>query len=358
MCNRFREIRLDPEETRNGLAFKAGKVCTARPVCGRMGAQKRAARRAQIPVRDQLAGSWKENLFRLRLARQAVLPGKLMRAPISVIIPCYRCTQTIERAVASIARQTLAPEEVLLVEDYSDDEGKTLDLLYRLLQKYQDGICLKIISLENNGGPAVARNAGWNAATQPYIAFLDADDEWYPEKLEIQYRYMRENPKIAVTGHQHILSLDGKPALCAVSTASYTNTNISPLSLLFKNCFPTSSVMLKKDNVPFRFTAKKRYCEDFFLWQQLAFAGFPIVRIEALLLHYYKALYGEGGLSAQLWKMEMGELSNLVALYRAGSINLLLFVAATGFSIAKHVKRLAVTWISRLMRRVSGRAMA
>ena len=62
----------------------------------------------------------------------------MQRAPVSVIIPCYRCTQTIARALASIARQTLAPEEVLLVEDCSNDGGKTLDLLYRLLQEYQD----------------------------------------------------------------------------------------------------------------------------------------------------------------------------------------------------------------------------
>lgn len=267
-----------------------------------------------------------------------------MQAPVSVIIPCYRCTETIERAVASIARQTLPPEEVLLVEDCSGDDGETLDLLYRLQQQYRDKVDLKIISLKENGGPAGARNAGWDAATQPYIAFLDADDEWHPEKLDLQYEYMRGNPKIAVTGHQYIWLLNSKPTLHALSISSYKN--ISPLSLLFKNCFPTSSVMLK-NKIPFRFTAGKRCAEDFYLWQQVAFAGFPIVRIEAPLVHYYKALYGEGGLSAQLWKMEKGELSNFVALYRAGSINWLLFIAATGFSIAKYVKRLAVTWINR-----------
>ena len=59
-----------------------------------------------------------------------------MQAPVSVIIPCYRCTETIERALASVAQQTLLPEEVLLVEDCSDDERKTLDVLYRLQQQY------------------------------------------------------------------------------------------------------------------------------------------------------------------------------------------------------------------------------
>jgi glycosyltransferase involved in cell wall biosynthesis len=275
-----------------------------------------------------------------------------MQAPVSVIIPCYRCTETIERAVASIARQTLPPEDVLLVEDGSDDAGKTRDFLKRLQQKYRDRIAVKIISLENNGGPAVARNAGWDAATQPYIAFLDADDEWHPEKLEIQYEYMRENPEIAVTGHRYIVLPNSKPGPHAFSISSYTS--ISPLSLLFKSCFPTSSAMLR-NNVPFRFAPGKRYSEDFYLWQQLAFAGFPIVRIEAPLAHYYKALYGEGGLSAQLWKMEQGELSNFAALYRAGSINGLALVAATGLSIAKYLKRLVVTRIIQAVRFASGR---
>lgn len=268
-----------------------------------------------------------------------------MRAPVSVIIPCYRCTKTIERAVASIARQTLLPEEVLLVDDCSGDNRKTLDSLYRLQWGYQDKIGLKIIALEKNGGPADARNTGWNAATQPYIAFLDADDEWHPEKLAVQYNYMRDNPKIAVTGHRYNCSglSNGKSLMHTFSMM--THKRISPLSLLFRNSFPTSSAMLRNE-IPFRFSEGKRCAEDFYLWQQVAFSGFPIVRIEAQLVHYYKALYGKGGLSAQLWKMERGELSNFLALYQAGSINWLLLIAAICFSILKYAKRQIITWIT------------
>jgi len=269
-----------------------------------------------------------------------------MRAPVSVIIPCYRCVGTIERAVSSVVRQTLPPEEVVLVEDCSGDEGKTLNLLYRLQQQYSDKIGLKIIPLKKNSGPAGARNAGWSAATQPYIAFLDADDEWCPEKLEIQYTYMRENPDVAVTGHQYVRLRNSQPSLHVSSTKLYKH--ISPISLLFKNCFPTSSVMLR-NNISFRFAAGQRYAEDFYLWQQLAFAGFQVVRIEAPLVNYYKGLYGEGGLSAQLWDMEKGELGNFVALHRAGCIGWLLLITATTFSMIKYAKRLLVTWINRIV---------
>ena len=271
----------------------------------------------------------------------------MQRAPVSVIIPCYRCTHTIERALTSIAQQTLAPEEVLLVEDCSEDGGKTLNMLHRLLQDYQDRLSLKIIAQERNGGPAAARNAGWSATTQPYIAFLDADDAWHPDKLRMQYEYMREHPLIALTGHQYIVLPDDKPVQHACSKAAYRR--IDPLHLLFRNYFPTSSVMLKS-NVPFRFPAGRRFGEDAYLWRKLALAGFPIVRIEAPLVHYYKALWGEHGLSAQLWNMARGELSNLLALHREGSMNSMLFLAAAAFSFAKYLKRLLLTNIARALR--------
>jgi glycosyltransferase involved in cell wall biosynthesis len=274
-----------------------------------------------------------------------------MQAPVSVIIPCYRCTETIGRAVASIAQQTVPPEEVLLVEDCSNDQAATLDLLCQLQKKYEGEIGLKIVVLETNGGPAVARNAGWHASTQPYIAFLDADDEWHPAKLAIQYGYMRDHPQIAVTGHQYILLPSGKPIVEA--NFELSTTRIDPISLLFRNYFPTSSVMLKS-KVPFRFPAGRRYGEDAYLWRKLALAGLSVVRIEAPLVHYYKALWGEEGLSAQLWKMARGELCNLLALHREGSINWLLFVAAAVFSLAKYVKRLVVTRINRAVRFMLG----
>lgn len=279
--------------------------------------------------------------------KKSITADKIGFASVSVVIPCYRCADTIERAVESVATQSLPPKEILLVDDCSRDDGKTLTVLHRVQKEFQGKVEIKVLSLKKNNGPAVARNAGWDAATQPYIAFLDADDEWCSEKLSIQYEYMRENPDIAVTGHLYINLPGNKPALPPSSRLSHKN--VSPLSLLFRNCFPASSVMLKS-GINFRFPVGKRYAEDFYLWQQVAFAKFPIVRIEVPLVNYYKAQYGESGLSAQLWQMERGELSNFVSLYRSGSINWLLFVAATSFSISKYAKRLLVTSINRLLR--------
>jgi teichuronic acid biosynthesis glycosyltransferase TuaG len=122
-------------------------------------------------------------------------------ASISVIIPCYRCSETIERAVDSIAQQTLLPSEVFLIEDASNDNGKTLQFLYLLQKKFQDKFKIEVIPLATNSGPGTARNAGWDKATSRYIAFLDADDAWHPQKLEMQFNWMEAHPEVSLTGH-------------------------------------------------------------------------------------------------------------------------------------------------------------
>ncbi|MBC7511115.1 MAG: glycosyltransferase family 2 protein, partial [Ferruginibacter sp.] len=118
-------------------------------------------------------------------------------APVSVVIPCYRCTSTIRRAILSIAGQTRRPAEIILVDDASPDE--TLRVLYEIEREYSGWI--KVISSKMNLGPAAARNIGWNLASQPFIAFLDSDDAWHPKKIEIQYYYMHKHPRISLSGH-------------------------------------------------------------------------------------------------------------------------------------------------------------
>jgi glycosyltransferase involved in cell wall biosynthesis len=257
--------------------------------------------------------------------------------PVSVIIPCFCCANTIGRAIDSVLRQTSIPAEVILVDDCSGDD--TARILRNLEEEHRGWV--KILTLNINGGPACARNAGWNAASYPYLAFLDADDSWHPEKVRIQYEFMQGNTGVAISGHLCISLADGGIPPKIPLTPEVTK--ISATSLIFKSSFSTPTVMLKRD-IPFRFTQNKRYCEDIFLWQQIAFARLPVMRIESTLAYVHKALYGEGGMSAQLWEMEKGELSNIVALYHAKSINSFLFVAATVFSIVKYFKRLVVTW--------------
>lgn len=218
-------------------------------------------------------------------------------APVSVVIPCYRCSDTIGAAVASIAAQTLPPAEVLLVEDGSGDG--TLEALRKVEAAYPQG-WIKVVAMPDNGGPSRARNAGWQQAGQDYIAFLDADDTWAPAKLELQMQALRADPQIALIAHRMQVRERGSDAVelrLPVRTAI-----VGRRRLLLNNPFPTASVVLRRD-LPFRFNENFRRVEDFLLWAQIAFSGYRCAKIDQTLAFWHKANYGAGGLSEDLTAM-------------------------------------------------------
>ncbi|XQF93620.1 glycosyltransferase family 2 protein [Pseudoalteromonas espejiana] len=100
---------------------------------------------------------------------------------ISVVIPCYNGEKFIRSAINSINSQTLQPLEIVVVNDGSkDDSLKVLNECEKL-----STVPLKIIDQEN-GGVSSARNVGISAAVGDWVAFLDVDDLWYPNKLSLQ----------------------------------------------------------------------------------------------------------------------------------------------------------------------------
>ncbi|MBU8978064.1 glycosyltransferase [Lysobacter sp. MMG2] len=221
-------------------------------------------------------------------------------APVSVVVPCYRCGETIADAVASIASQTLPPRQVVLVDDASGDG--TVRALHTLAAQYPPG-WIEVIALARNGGPSAARNAGWARATQPYIAFLDSDDTWAPTKLAIQMQALREDPQIALIAHRmQVRERGDRP-----EAPTRARTKIVPRRrLLLNNPFPTASVVLRRD-LPFRFNEDYRRVEDFLLWGQIAFSRHRCAKVDEVLAYWHKANYGAGGLS-----------QDLVAMHRAG----------------------------------------
>lgn len=198
-------------------------------------------------------------------------------APVSVLVPCFRCAGTIHDAVASIAAQTLQPAEVLLVDDGSGDD--TLATLYRIASTYEAG-WIKVIALAANGGPSRARNAGWERAEQPYIAFLDADDSWGPRKLELQMAALEADPAIALIAHLMVERERGAPV---PDLRLPVRTQIIPRSRqLLHNPFRTPSVVLRRD-LPFRFDEDLRHSEDFLLWSQILLSGYRCARVNQVL---------------------------------------------------------------------------
>ena len=108
---------------------------------------------------------------------------------ISVVIPAYNVARFLPRCLKSVFAQTLKPEEVIVVDDGSTDNTAAL----------AEGLGAKVISRQN-GGPGAARNTGINNASSEWIALLDADDMWAPEKLERQVVRIRPETVIVYTG--------------------------------------------------------------------------------------------------------------------------------------------------------------
>ncbi|MEN8127777.1 MAG: glycosyltransferase family A protein [Planctomycetota bacterium] len=109
---------------------------------------------------------------------------------ITVIIPAYNAEKHIARAIDSVLAQTRPADEIIVIDDGSTDG--TADVI----RSFGDRV---ILIQQENAGVSVARNTGIEAATSEWIAFLDADDEWLPEKLKLQSEHLARNPNLKWT---------------------------------------------------------------------------------------------------------------------------------------------------------------
>ena len=162
---------------------------------------------------------------------------------VSVVIPAYQAAETLERALASIAVQTVSPREVIVVDDGSDDDTVGCALACSELIANAE----LIVQEQPNQGAGAARNAGVRIATQPVIAFLDADDDWLPEHLESSLSLMFEN-NLTLTAHNEWLVEDGFESLND-STARLTQWPDPFVSIFCKGCISTSTVLVRREAI-------------------------------------------------------------------------------------------------------------
>ncbi len=107
---------------------------------------------------------------------------------VSVIMPAYNCQAVLRESVLSVIAQTYTNWELLIVNDASTD--RTLAVARELARTDER---IRVLALEKNGGVTDARNAGLDTARGRYIAFLDSDDLWLPDKLRIQIHFMQSS---------------------------------------------------------------------------------------------------------------------------------------------------------------------
>src|SRR5262245_41508013 len=106
---------------------------------------------------------------------------------VSVVIPCYNARPYLEETIRSVFSQTFTPCEILVVDDGSSDGSA------HVAEGFGDRV--RVIR-QRNQGECAARNAGLQAACGEWIAFLDADDVWKPNKLELQVAAVRRHEEV------------------------------------------------------------------------------------------------------------------------------------------------------------------
>lgn len=269
----------------------------------------------------------------------------------SVIIPYYNSASTIIRAIESIVTQTFTDFEIILVDDGSNDN--THIIVDDYIKKHEE-INFKHYYQENVG-PSEARNLGISKATAKYIAFLDSDDSWVSNKLEIQIKLMEGN-KIDILGSNiNIVETNGKIILkyFVKSQLEY----ISFYQLLFKHYFYTSSVVIRKkvlDNIG-GFPKKQKYAEDTLLFAKIT-RNYKSALSKDFLVNTYKPLFGESGLSGNLKETNKYVLKNFKVL-KGGNANSpqkighCLYVLILLFSNIKYFRKIYISFLRKVLKK-------
>src|SRR5579875_971666 len=180
--------------------------------------------------------------------------------PVSVIIPAHNRPVLLERALASVRRQTVAPAEILVVDDCSTDE--TPEVAERL--------GCRVLRHDHNRGAAAARNTGVAAASQEWLALLDSDDRWLPAHLETAWRARDSHDLVSTSAL--LITGEGKPTRVIGPPFHRPRRLSGPGSLLWpENIVVASGSLVRRDAVRAvgGYDTSLRWAEDFDLWMRL-----------------------------------------------------------------------------------------
>ncbi len=180
---------------------------------------------------------------------------------ISVVIPVYNRAERIKACVESVLAQSLPPEEIIVVDDGSTDKTAVR------LKEFGDKI--KVISLGKNEGVSFARNVGTKMASSEYIAYLDSDDLWQPEKIENAKKFIGKNRHYQIFQSEEIWIRNGKrvnPKQRHKNKKGWIFEPSLSLCLISPSC-----VVMKKSlwSAYDRFDESLPACEDYDLWLKI-----------------------------------------------------------------------------------------
>lgn len=261
---------------------------------------------------------------------------------ISVIIPMFNSESTIIRTLTSVINQTVnkVDYEIIVVNDGSTD--KSLKLVNNFAAKHSSSI-IKIIDKEN-GGVSSARNVGLKAARGKWIALLDSDDEWLPDKIERQLDFINRHPNAAFVG----TNLVGRLPRVGFKIVDCP-TKLKVKDTLITMTPQTSTVLFKRmilDTIG-SYNENLTHGEDGDLWLRII-SNYEswFLPDELVIFDNGKKGFGGNGLSGNLTKMQNGiRRLNKVAL-RNSQINWMEYILISFYNEIKYIRRKLINAIS------------
>jgi len=228
---------------------------------------------------------------------------------ISVIIPTHNRAYSLSRALDSVFSQSTLPDEVIVVDDGSNDGTSEL-----IEHKYP---LVKTI-YQNQQGVSAARNVGIGEAKFDWIAFLDSDDEWLPHKLEKQCETLMASPGLQVCHTEEIWIRNGE-------RVNQMNKHKKTGGWIYQNCLPLcamspSSIMIHKcifADVGL-FKEQLPACEDYDLWLRIC-ARYPVLYVEKPCINKYGG--HEDQLSSAYWGMDRFRIQALMDILKEQVLN-------------------------------------
>ena len=227
---------------------------------------------------------------------------------ISVIIPTYNRAHTLSRAVESVLVQSLRADEIVIVDDGSEDH--TAELVRRRFPQ-----CRYVHQL--NQGVSAARNCGIRAAKGDWIALLDSDDAWLPDKLQRQCRQLQDNPQYRLCHTDEIWIRHGvrvNPMQKHAKSGGWIYQRCLPLCVISPSAVLLHRSLLDEAGL---FDTALPACEDYDLWLRIC-AREPVLYIDEPLITKYGGHPDQ--LSHKHWGMDRFRIQALEKSIQSGGL--------------------------------------
>lgn len=219
-----------------------------------------------------------------------------MQDKVTIVTPTWNSEKYIEDTIRSVQAQTYQNWEMIIVDDCSTD--RTVDIVRKISEK---DMRVKILVQDVNGGAAKARNRSMQAGTGRFIAYLDADDIWKPEKLEKQVIFMKKKKCGFSCTSYEVIDDDGN------SKNKYIHMlqEVDYIGFLTNNLLQTVGIMVDTSIVDKTYLVMPdiRRRQDAATWLQILKAGFKCYGLDEILAEYRRT---ENSLSSNKFKAIKG----------------------------------------------------